>query len=371
MCTAISKFFKKRRLSQKHINYFNDYLAAGGIDNSQNNFMGNGFGSTAERKTGGFIPSLYGNKSRWWAPNDPGWEVDFTGVVAGWLTNNVPQFAGSHDSPAIRDCITVVTSFLRYLLVHDVCNEYKQDILNAIDLCSRAETELPQSMECATKFPGVWNILARAISTARETGEAARDTVIDVAAAVHEINMCLEESLPDDFDPMAFLNFGFFLLGKKSASTSTKLKATKNSVYNLQVCQIEKLPLRMLQEKLGKTYQVYPELCRVKFKHFLNETDVDIGDYKRSLGVPNKREVLLLDADICSLLKPDMKVVALICELNNGAKFVHYVENVYPEFYSFLFQNMMRQYQPHEESTKPPPSALTWSDEEGGAPASG
>ncbi|KAL5594116.1 hypothetical protein BROUX41_001162 [Berkeleyomyces rouxiae] len=356
---AITRFKGRRRLTGDLPRYFNEYLAVGGIDDSQNSFQGTGTGKRSADDDAPAVlePGLDSHNQRWFTPDDPNWAVDFTGVAAGFISYSVPKIASARDPDSINKCISVVTNFLRYLLLHDVCNEYKEDIENALRLCSRAVVELPRSLACGGRFPGLWNSLFNTISQ-DDIEEEPPVPLFSTLELISSLETRASTSLPLGFDPTTYLKIGLYMLGKDKPFDFSSLKIAKRSLCSLRVHSIERAPSSLFQMKQDGQSITYPALARIKFKHCLIESEFDPGEFKRSLGVPPGREVMLLDAHIADFLEKGTMMRAVVAELNNGVKFIKSIIGVYPEFYVFLPQNLMRSYRPHEPSTKPAPSAL-------------
>ncbi|PHH51253.1 Argonaute-binding protein 1 [Ceratocystis fimbriata CBS 114723] len=366
IAAAITRFKGRRRLVGELPTYFSDYLAVGGLDTFQNPFQGSGVNqSSPDCAPASLEPSLDGHSQRWWSPDDPNWVVDFTGVAAGFISYSVPIIASSRDPQSISKCISVVANFLRYLLMHDVCNEYIDDIKGAMQLCKRAETELPMSISCRNHFPGLWNSLLDSISE-NEIEEEPAMPLSPPANLARELEIRSNFRLPAGFNPVTFLKIGLEMLGKNVDFDFSKLEIVRRPVYSLQVQSIEPGPTFRFQVFENGQTVTYPSLDRITFKHCVIESDMDPGEYKRSLAVPSGYEVMLLDTRITNFLRKGMKVRAIVAELNNGVKFIKSVFGVHPEFYVFLPQNLMRSYRSHEPATKPPPSALDTGEQEEG-----
>ena len=72
-------------------------------------------------------------------------------------SSRVPQLYYLSSVNAVKDVkakTNVIRNFLKYLLHHDVCPEYKSQVIAACDICNLTDQELPKTMKAQSYFPG-------------------------------------------------------------------------------------------------------------------------------------------------------------------------------------------------------------------------
>lgn len=141
---------------------FYKYLAYGGLDVGPNMFQGMSEGDaealdkeTLTKAMGRATLSLefrdIGNESS-------NWVVDFEGVMKGFLSRRAPFFYGLDTEADVKLITTLLTNFMNYLLLHDVCPEYQDSILAAKECCVKATQELWSIRQAQLWMPGDFNI---------------------------------------------------------------------------------------------------------------------------------------------------------------------------------------------------------------------
>lgn len=92
---CIQRFRARRRLNNNKSTFFTSYLLLGGIDSTPRQFQGSRSLETEETTPRDHIEAMKANDvilrgmstdARFYNPNEPeNWEVDWTGVVSGFL----------------------------------------------------------------------------------------------------------------------------------------------------------------------------------------------------------------------------------------------------------------------------------------------
>ncbi|KAL8817759.1 MAG: hypothetical protein Q9223_003468 [Gallowayella weberi] len=83
--------------------------------------------------------------------------VDFEGCAKAFFSSRLPQAYYLSSVNAVKDVqakTNVIRNFLNYLLHHDVCPEYKDQILAARAVSDLTDKELPMTMKAQAHFPG-------------------------------------------------------------------------------------------------------------------------------------------------------------------------------------------------------------------------
>ncbi|KAF3909809.1 hypothetical protein ABW21_db0202097 [Orbilia brochopaga] len=88
---------------------------------------------------------------------DGDYAIDFNYVVRGFLTDRVPFSFGLKKPEDIEMSINLIRNFLNFILYHNVCPEFKDNIKLAIKTCEQVGDELPICAVLSSKLPGALN----------------------------------------------------------------------------------------------------------------------------------------------------------------------------------------------------------------------
>lgn len=143
---------------------FYKYLAYGGLDVTPNMFQGmserSAEAEAMDKNTlvRAMAQTSLSNDFRDIGKESSQWVVDFQGVMKGFLSRRVPFFYGLDTEAEVKTITTLLGNFMNYLLHHDVCPEYREDIWAAREICMKATHELWASHQAQKWLPGDFNI---------------------------------------------------------------------------------------------------------------------------------------------------------------------------------------------------------------------
>ena len=166
---AVLRYKMNRTLHQETLRVFHAFLNYGGFDERPSGFSG---GATKEEEEGlskeekairkqinfvseDVIQSLDGTDGKW--------VVDFEGVTKGFFSTPFPvQFLWhddlEHDKEVTNAACNVLRNFFNYLLHHNVCAEYVDQIESAKDALKLVEHEYAKLAQVQIGFPGSFSI---------------------------------------------------------------------------------------------------------------------------------------------------------------------------------------------------------------------
>jgi hypothetical protein len=331
------------------------YLFLGGVDTTQRQFNGLDMAelkdlAPAERRAATATDTVHtaGNTlERFYNHNNPDhWDVDFSGVAAGFFSEVVPVLAGGHE----REAIAVVEHFLRYVVQHDVCPEYARDVNRALALCNAAREELPLMANCILEMPGQFHLAAMRLFYPSE------DLYIP------------PEKFPEGFDAKVFFDTAVCLAGTEEQVQAWKETPDIHVVDEYQR-DLELVKVTHPDDKLVHIFKglrlqppdgpkgLVAPIGTAVFKPCI----IQDGWYRPyqpdPASLPNTM-TLLLDDPLLRLIKPGLKFRFDLCELNIGVVFIRKVEGIFPTFHTFLPQMLMRSYKEPVENTRPAASVL-------------
>lgn len=166
---AVLRYKMDRKFHQDTMSLFHAFLNYGGFDERPSGFTG---GTSKEDEEGLSKEDKALRKQVNYVSQDViqsleeadgKWVVDFEGVTKGFFSTPFPgQFLWhddlEHDKGVTQAACNVLRNFFNYLLYHNVCAEYTDQIHAAIDALKLIEIEYVKLAEVQISFPGAFNI---------------------------------------------------------------------------------------------------------------------------------------------------------------------------------------------------------------------
>jgi hypothetical protein len=238
-----------------------------------------------------------------------------------------------------------VENFLRYVLQHDVCPEYNQNVESALQICKQAREEWPALIQLQQDLPGCFNLAAGELFSSVGANEWS----------------FLSFSRPDGFDPKTTFLAVCALRGEVvtlDQFSQGKVEASKEQSYCVEVTAVERAAAS-IQERFsalrieGIGYGI-EAVGKVFFKPAI------IEDEWETLNMPalptGKDTWVYLEDSLLTNVFPKMKMDITLVELNTGIRFIKTISRIVPSFYTFLPQQMMRHYKQPRDDDRPAPS---------------
>jgi hypothetical protein len=332
--------------------YFNEYLSLGGIDVLTGSFIGTHSPDKPAQPNHGTTEHILENKTGDQTDNcsQPAshWVVDFAGVAAGYFTTAVPMLSGL-EQDEIGKAIAVVENFLRYVLQHDVCPEYVDDVKAALEVCDAAREELPLMRELPTVLPGTFNLAAADLFCGDGTQPWAlhgfeRPKDVDSKMLFYSAIALLKDS-----NTSALLDDGTSPMISREVTDSFQLESITHPIADLH-SQAASLTID------DKPVQI-SLLGQAIFTASTIEDDWVHPKLPTSLA-KGEELVVYFDDGVLGRLRPGMKMQLTVCELSGVESFwfVKMARRVVPTFYTFLPQAMMKHFKEPRENARPGPS---------------
>ncbi|KAF3767160.1 hypothetical protein M406DRAFT_328256 [Cryphonectria parasitica EP155] len=395
---CIQRFVARRRLTQDRNVLFQKYLALGGIESAQRQFTGTADlvkewkndDYTADEirafTANNFVSDDSGAKGKWFDPYYPEhWDVDFAGVVAGFLGSYLPE-QGGPNTPQISLAADTVLNFLKYVRHHDVCPEYDENLAEATHICELALTELPHIAAAGYKMPGDFNLACRILfySSGKPINKHENIGLEDQSLVMYEDKKFVRSSgemvkLPGSINNMVFAPADF---DAESVFKTTVVLHEPDLVG--RVLEMDTKPLHLID-----TFQNSYEVRDIVFADpsianlygglpahssstrpitptgymVLHPIIIEDGWDKRPTHASGRASnsekpvSVYMEHVVLEHLTVGMKMRLAICELDIGIQFIKDVIDVLPSFYVFLPQSLMLDWKPPRPETRPPPSA--------------
>ncbi|KAI1134434.1 Argonaute siRNA chaperone complex subunit Arb1-domain-containing protein [Hypoxylon sp. FL0543] len=361
---CLQRYRASRRMDTERTMMFNKYLWLGGIDASQRQFTGfaEDREALAEADAGEIrqmtaTDFIGGSSSRFYDPLDPDhWFVDFEGIVRGFLSRLIPGIY-MYDEAANRQAANLVKNFLNYVLMHDACPEYEDDVKAARRICDIAPLELRMMHELIHELPGTFNTTTKSLFCEGEVKRSDEDEIYGklVTFRVTVLSSPVDEKIKDKI-----MNSG--------DPTTIYVVDTKEETYEVvDIVRPSKRDISMVEEQLKKAghpgkgkpagvLKLKPSIIDFGFDNLPRSDESELDSIEL--------EEYLLEGDFLAKFEKGVKIKAVVCKLNIGLRFIKEVKDVRASFDLFLPQMLMENWKEPVPNERPPPSASNPNAEE-------
>lgn len=284
---------------------------------------------------------------------------------------------GGLNSPEIRLAADTILNFLKYVRHHDVCPEYSDNVNEAIHICERALTELPQIGVVARVMPGDFNLACRILfcSTGKPVG--GDDPLADGFVMYEDKNVteygeivkvpCAFNTAviaPAKFDPELVFKTTIALHEPDHIQRLNDINKAIRAINAFEEAY-EVKEIVFADEKLVHVYEGITKhdgslrpVGPVGHVVLLSTVIEDGWDNRQGCGAESGRPIsLYMDHEVLAQLREGMKLRLTICELDIGVEFVKEVSEVLPSFHVFLPQTLMMSWKAPRPDERLPPSA--------------
>ncbi|KAK4946827.1 hypothetical protein LTR10_014330 [Elasticomyces elasticus] len=350
--TAIARFERTRKLVSERRDILFKYLAYGSIETGPNQFQGGqdteGMDKTQIAQT--LTQARISDNKRDLGTETSLYEVDFQGVMKGFLSRRAQDMYGFETREQVSMVTTTLERFMDYLLQHDVCPEYRDDVLATRNLCREAQSELWDVAEATRRLPGDFNIACSTMFGGSYAqgydGEASWRPESEAQAFV---GMKPEEA-------RQIIHFGV-----AGAASEDVYQAYLHAIHGdgaLEVVSVEKYigfeitrivpPTEDCKQLYTTASQHFRPVGCVYAKSWSNpDTPPEdlTEEEKQAQSLPTTPDeteyVFFMESILQSYLRVGMKVEATVHTLNCGIMFFDEVLNVFPTFDEYLVNELM------------------------------
>ncbi|KAL5341636.1 Argonaute complex, subunit Arb1 [Aspergillus crustosus] len=340
---ALLRFYKARRIETDRYEIFTGYLIFGGINVGPNMFAGTDNRDLKEMDKDEILQA----RGRTSVNKDfAHLTIDFNAVVTGFLTSRFPFYYNPYNEEMIKLATVTIRSFLSYLLYHDVCPEYKDNIDEARKTCDLVGKELWKNQQLMASGPGDFNIACSTLfggfnhdlyvenNQWKNTKADRVQMTKDIAQKVVRFGLAAAGS--DD------LILSYLETVKNGASKVKKLE----DIHGFEVSG-----LQFLTSSQREIYQTEaPDLNPVGILYgttYLDpgESDYDLSPTEREEWAKRGRHTtelrFFLEENLLELCYLGMKIISPIWELSCGFHYFEDTVKVYSSIYSPLANELM------------------------------
>ncbi|KAK4544407.1 hypothetical protein LTR36_004298 [Oleoguttula mirabilis] len=368
---AVQSFNNKRTMHQDTRSIFSKFMIFGGIDGGANMFQGGMTrdqlkkdGHTKEEidQTLAYYAVSERVKDAYYAYEDGvqkvnTWVIDFECLAKAFLSDPFMSNANWYEEDRVKTATQVLRNFYNYLLYHDVCPEYADQLHAAREVCDLAEAELAKLAVVDQCLPGAFNAACSTLyqgsyaGLKRTAASAAADD--DDAGWIHVgENIGLSEGEAIIIFKAGIAAYGTDEQYAKVATASVDgrpgLKVVSQEKLGLEVVAIV-LPegeVKEMYDAQKRSYGYVDPMGKLICKRW-NVPYAPPSDLPARLtNVAANEQTLefLVEAEVLAHCYLGIKMEVIVKELDIGVKWIDSVDAVFPSFYTYLPNERIRKW---------------------------
>ncbi|KAF9886372.1 hypothetical protein FE257_011517 [Aspergillus nanangensis] len=360
---ALLRFQKVRRFESERWDIFLKYLAYGGIDIGPHMFAGVDGHDLKNMDTEQIMMARTQTTIR---PATSGLPVDFNKVVKGYLTSFFPYYFVIESEETVKLATVTIRSFLSYLLYHDVCPEYKDNVEEGRKSCDTAAEELWKNQLLTVNGPGDFNAACSTLfggflhdtyTQDNQWGNTLNLITRDVAHKVVKFGLAAAGSNEQVIQFHKLAGNGSCSAKRVDAIHGFEVTAVSRSGSAVSAFYQKHAPgLNPVGKLYGKAY------CDPGKSAF----DLPSDDHAKWEEGSVQQFEFFVEESLLQVCYPGMKVIAPVWELGCGVHFFEDVQTVYCSLYTPLPNDLLLGWQkPRGVVVKKIPDDQASTDDEG------
>ncbi|KAJ5488898.1 hypothetical protein N7539_003788 [Penicillium diatomitis] len=355
---ALARYQWKRRMENDRRAIFFKYLQYGGVDASQNHGTGVPPRELKQMSTDDARQA----RSQTMIPMERrSLEVNFEEVARGFWSS----FYCNHYNPDNQESIKVATgtirNFLTYLLYHDVCPEYRDDIHRARKICDLAFVELWKNVQLIQQGPGSFNLSCSMLFGGRYCGRDYDEHSLWVPAQVSPSGEITNEAA------QKVVKFAIASQGTHEQATRFQQLATDVQLSARKIDDIDGFEIISVHKPEDTVRDFYHEFApdlpvvgTIRAKSFINPAKPEIDmtskerqEWRDGTG-PYHEFDFYLEASLLQHCYPGQRITSNIWKINCGVYYFDEVISVYPSFHLVLANDLMLHWKTPRPTSKAP-----------------
>ncbi len=243
-------------------------------------------------------------------------------------------------------CVAIIRNFLNYILYHNVCPEYNEQVYAARRICDIADKELFAVREASWSLPGPFNVACSTLfggyySHLYSGNQEWAQGLDDVTGGVGMSDRAATK--------IAMAGLGAYAnMDLTQAATEKRLKVLKSERLGFEITEViyadantRRYYEEDVRKQLGTRLQA---LGKIKVKTWINpdqpEEDMSDDGEQSSDHSPSEFE-LWIEENLLDLCTVGMKIEAEVKELGFGFRYFDSVSAVHPSFYHSIPNDML------------------------------
>lgn len=363
--TAIRHYRSRRKMHQSTLRVFDSWMCFGGISTAQAMFTG---GVDADELDGLDKAEIAARKLNYAVDtavlhDETNWQVDFEGVARGFLSCHFTTHFAWEDPNEVANACNVLRNFCNFLLHHDVCPEYADQIRATRMVVDQAEIELPKlalvsnglcrprsfNVACSTVHGGHHSNLAAAkgdwvvpewdYRVGIDLADAKVIYLAGIAAFATDEQlkgMCDTANVQDGKNEEGMKNV------EATATTTARRAAARGETLGLEITSVEFASAERRDYFDALAGSIVPRMGKLHCRRWEvpNAPPKDLPK-DRPRG-PDAYE-LIVEEDTLSSCVVGMKLVATLKRLDVGVWWIDHVATTYPSFFAWLWNNRFKE----------------------------
>ncbi|KAI9836641.1 MAG: hypothetical protein M1819_001275 [Sarea resinae] len=348
---CIQRYKAKRNFDSERKNMFDKYMTLGGINTEPKMFTGGLADADLEEKDARDIAGMTATTHVGEDKQDTSvWAVDFEAVVKGFFSSRVPVLWDLTTEKQIAACTSIVRNFLNYILHHDVCPEYNDQIHASRTICDLAEKELFAIKNVSSAFPGDFNT---ACSTLYGGFYHAMYTADKVWAMDMASNLGLSQEKAKQTVMAALAARGTDAQIEKAMKGTSAFHVSKSECVGFEVLEITPADSETKDFYASQPYGALQPIGTLKARRWYNPDaaaeDVT-GDDEADARCPWARDaewVFWVEDHVLEHCFVGMKAEAVVTQLDCGVVFFDAVISVFCSFFTVLDNELLIGWKDH------------------------
>lgn len=257
------------------------------------------------------------------------------------------RYFNPENEEGIKLATVTIRNFFTYLLYHDVCPEYKEDLEEARKTCDLAQSELLKNLQLVRQAPGMFNQSCSMLfgGTYYETAGEANKWAPSVDQNGAPVNLN---------DAREILNFGIASMGTEDQAKRFQQLLNTGRVEAKKVYDIDGFQVLNVTRPSNEVKTFYrlanadvAIVGKITARSYLDpaKPDLDLSPEERkawdSGNAPSYEFDFLVDLPLLDLFYPGLKVVTPVWELSCGLHYFDDVISVYPSFHTVIANDLM------------------------------
>ncbi|THZ89541.1 hypothetical protein D6C84_00169 [Aureobasidium pullulans] len=339
--TAIQRYRARRKFHQHTAQVFNKFMNYGGIESGPKMFGGSDNKDLAEKDAAEIAALTAIHFVCEDVLSSDRWEVDFVGVAKGFFSCHImTELESSTGHADISRATNIVRNFYNYLLHHNVCPEFTDQIHAARKICDLADVELFNVIVVSERLPGSFNTAVSATHGGTVAGVYSDDQGWeDVGKIDRTLQHCRDTvkfalsayGSQEQYERVADVEKFETVYKEQISLEVTKVEMADEARRALYATAREKKPFLAALGKLHCRRWTYP--LAPTFSH--SEEAIKRQQTEHSM-------VLWIEDDILQYCSVGMKIEGEVRELDIGIKWLDSVRAISPSFFEWLPNELYR-----------------------------
>ena len=336
---AVARYTSRRKFNDFRLKIFDKYLAYGGLSTGIKQFQGR-----VEEKTSDMTATDIAIEKSKYHVEDETMDVsvvDFDAVVRGFLSSYLHSVQEILQAEDVKISTDVIRNFLNYLLYHDVCPEYADQVYDAKKSCDSADHQLSICSKLASDLPGTFNQACSLIF-----GGFFQDTYIEDEEQAKSFK--LDPSMPREEAVKIFLA-GLAAHGTQEMieAYNTQVEDETISIINKQSVYLEVVSIHTPSAEVLELYSLASQISIrptgiVKFQTWRHPhgpwpemTPTELRAHKVA-SYERHQHQLCLDVDLLPLMLVGTKICCTCYETSFGLRYFDSIIGVLSPMFTWL-----------------------------------